>query len=150
MSPLEIQSHLKALAAHVGPKADVSVFMGLRWDHATLTILPSGDFIKDKARFSIEGTDWEELFRDAYAKWDEVSGVYDAKIVRDMALAIIRLTAELGKCSDGALRMEFAAEDIAKFGDRAAASANEMAANGPFSIVKTGDGNGAPRVEEAA
>ena len=142
MTPTEIQTRLKALAAHVGPKADANVYISLNgW---TLSVHPTGDYLHDKSRFHVEGADWEQMFAAAYEAWDEVSGIYKAKRIRDMALSIIRITAETGSCSDAALRLDFPREDIARWGAEAVADADQIAGNGPFSIRATTGSNGAP------
>jgi len=59
-----------------------------------------------------------------------------------MALAIIRITADTGGCSDAALRADgFDDAEIARLGGDAVGTADAVASNGPFSIVAVAQSN---------
>lgn len=63
----------------------------------------------------------------------------DAKIIRDMAVAIIRITADIGYCNAAALTVDrqFSPEAVKRHGAAACDEANRMAEAGPFEIVAT-------------
>lgn len=137
MTPKEIQDALKALRDEIGGKCDVSFSISTR--HArpiTSFCWPVGH--GDDAPF-FHGThdDWQEAFAAVRAKWGEISADVRRETVRKMALAIIRITADIGECTNAALRAdEFTEEDIIAYGEEACQQADTMAANGPFSITQ--------------
>lgn len=96
-----------------------------------------------KVSLAASGDTWAALVADCRRAWEEHSDTHAANTIRDMALAIIRITADLGECTNAALRAEFDTADVARFGERACAKANEMAANGLFSIVSLAGANDA-------
>lgn len=72
------------------------------------------------------------------AQWTEFNAGYRAERVKALALDIIKITAEHGRCTEAALRLaSYKADEIADIGDEAATMADAMAANGPFSIERT-------------
>lgn len=93
-------------------------------------------------------TVFAETWRDLVEKSrDEIAARADHRAVavtRAMALKIIEITADLGECTDRALRAEFDAKDVTAYSARAAEQANELASNGPFSVVITDGANGQP------
>lgn len=93
--------------------------------------------------FPIYADTWRDLLAACEAKWAEHSDLHATNRIREMALAIITLTADQGECTDAALRAKFDAADIVRYGERACAQATEMASNGPFSIVKLSGANDA-------
>lgn len=93
------------------------------------------------AIFSCGGETFEEVLESAEVAWLEHSDEHTRTMIRDMALAIIRITDECGHCSDRAMRLEFSTDDVRQFGERACTKAAEMAARGPFSIVATTGAN---------
>lgn len=141
-SPLsagEVVVAARAFSKEVGPEAylhlsfNVSDRYGRRTAALTLSVYPDG--ISKQSAFSVSGEDYAEIIETARAKWSEFSDTHAARTVREMALAIIRITADMGECTDAALRQEFDAAKVARFGGRAIADANEIASNGPFEIV---------------
>ena len=93
--------------------------------------------------FTMKADTLRDLLAACEAKWSEYSDQHGVNVTREMALAIICITADLGECTDAALRAKFDAADIARYGDRACAQATEMAGLGPFSIVKLSGANDA-------
>ena len=142
----EAVAAFKAFAASIGGNARCSASLG---DFGARTgalvhayFQPQGSGIATPG-FLIYGTNWRDLLANCEAKWAEFSDAHAFNIVREMALAIIALTADLGECTDAALRAKFDAADIARYGERACAQATEMAGLGPFSIVTLSGANDA-------
>lgn len=79
-----------------------------------------------------------EKCREALAKH---SDLHASTIIREMALKIIDITADLGDCTDAALRATFDAADIARYGERACAEATEIAGLAPFEIIPVAAAN---------
>lgn len=101
----------------------------------------------NKPLFTLYANSWRDLLACCEEAWAEHSDLHAANTIREMALAIIAITADQGECTDAALRAKFDAADVKRFGEQACAQATEMAANGPFSIVTL---TGANDVGEAA
>lgn len=143
MTPIEAVSLFNKLAKEIGHKADLFVTLGREHEKALmLSCYPNG--IGRDALFRVDADDFETLFSIAQEKWAELSQVQRQRSIRKMALEIIRITAEMGECSDAALRAEhFSAEDLARYGADAVADANEIANNGPFTIVSGASANAA-------
>ena len=142
MTPKEIQAELKAIKATVGSKADVIADISAgTWNKKAISarIYPNG--VATQPRLSFDADDWPELFVAMRAKWAECSDRVRAETIRKMALAIIRITADHGACTDAALRQEFPHEDVARYADDAVTDANAIAANGPFAILSLGGAN---------
>lgn len=104
----------------------------------TISVYPKG--ILDQER--VEGTSRNDNFSEAFAElrsaWMARRERYDVEMIRNMALAIIRITADRGQCDAFALRADkFTQEDIDAYGERAVEDANRIAAGGPFSIVSS-------------
>lgn len=135
----------RELAREIGPKAEL--YPGLSVSHPILgealytSVYPEG--ILGKGLFYVRASDYRETLVKVAAEWEERGSTYIAKTVREMALAIIAITADQGECTDAALRAQFDAADVAKYGERACEQATEMASNGPFSIVKLSGANDA-------
>lgn len=144
MTPTEAKRELQDLSRRIGPQADM--FVGICKYHSEAldaSVYPQGIGGGRSAAFIVRANDWPELIAALNAKWDEFKDVHQARVVKDMALEVIRITAEFGQCSDAALREKFSAEEVARYGADACAKADEMAANGPFSIVTVGAANAA-------
>lgn len=143
-NPADIKAAFKALADEIGPRCWSSV--GIDVDgHAMLiaTIWPDGISTRTNARhtISVKADTWSDLLEAARAAWAESADLHAANMIKAIALSIIALTAEHRCCTDAALRVAHERADIKRYGERAVALANEMAANGPFSIVATEGAN---------
>lgn len=100
----------------------------------SLAMYPEG--ITQRRRIEVESDNWENLFALAQERWAEASGEHERQLIREMALEIIRITADMGACSDAALRAsKFSHEDVVRYGERACSDANDIAGKGPFSIT---------------
>lgn len=139
MTPQEIHNELKALCAEIGPKAEAHVIISNTY-MPSCSIEPDG--ILGKVRLSADAKEWNGVVPALRAAWEEYRDLHASNTIKGMALAIIRLTAEHGECTDQALRVEFTQQDIDRYGERAAELATEMGGNGPFKIIATGAGNG--------
>lgn len=143
MTPQEIRAELTALAAEIGPKArlSVSVTVSDYSNKLTGSIYPVG-ITGSSVCLHVQGVEtWPEVVSAMRLRWEEHRDLHASNATKGMALAIIRLTAENGECTDSALRCEFVQQEIDLYGDAAAALATEMGGNGPFEIVRLGVGN---------
>jgi hypothetical protein len=144
MTPTEIRDRCKAMAKDVGPHALVTVSVNVK-SYDPKEPLSASLYAYWPARYeadvSVNGDDWETLFAELGAKWTAFQSEYRTRVTRDMALEIIRMTAERGQCTDSNLRAKFRPEDVAQFGESACIVANGMAANGPFVITATTGAN---------
>lgn len=135
----------KAFANGIGPEADIHVslvlsrFSSEKNNALSLSVYPRG-FTKDAA-FWVDAPDWSSLLTAAKEKWAEHIDEHAARTIRAMALAIIRITAELGECTDAALRSEFSDAEVRRHGEQACADADDIAGRGPFSITRFGGAN---------
>lgn len=94
--------------------------------------------------FEVEANDFDELLILLKDKWESYKETNRTRTIRKMALAIIRITAELGECTDAALRADvFSAEEVARYASDACADADKIASNGPFSVTRAAKANAA-------
>jgi hypothetical protein len=138
MTPQEIQAAVKALRDEIGPKCELSLYVNGK--NALKPIdghcRPRG-YGADSPFISTgchEG--WLDALDDCRQQWLAMKADIEKDVLRRMALAIIRITADTGACTNAALRADdFTEQDIAEFGDAACQQADEMASNGPFTIA---------------
>lgn len=144
MNPTEIRERLKTLAGNLGERGRVwvSVDSGgscLPVSGSVYTNWPNSDSV-----FRVEAETWPELLDLLDQRWTEYSEEHTRRMIQKMALEIIRITAEQGECTDAALRgFTFTAADVEAFGRDACSKADEMANNGPFSIITLAKANAA-------
>lgn len=143
----EARDAFKAFTASVGPKARCSAELCVSMGDATVYAFFQPRDSVGGGNFLIYADTWRDLLTKCEEKWAEFSERHAANLIREMALAIIDITADHGECSDAALRAKFDAADVMRFGERACEQATEMASNGPFSIVSL---SGANDIGEAA
>ena len=145
MTPHEARKFCKEFTPTVGPRAKIWISL-----NGTLSDKPLGVSIYEywpdsdhKISFNVD--DFEEACALLPTKWAENMEKNDAGKVEKLALEIIRITDNKGRCSDFDLRclIGFSHDDVERLSLRACEAANRMAGRGPFSIVKT-DSNGAP------
>jgi len=135
---LKIKADLDALAAEIGEKAYLSISLNAGQNTVRGAIYPQG--VLDRVHLYSEAATFGEIVAAMRDVWADHSTLHGENITREIALAIIRISFEKGECTDAALRCEFGS-DAETFGARALEKANEMAANGPFTIIITGTGN---------
>lgn len=136
MTPTEARAAFLAFEREVGPNADVMMSFNRHSDSTRalhVSVYPSG-IAKDDLSFRVDADDWDELLAAVRAKWDEHKDRHRSQTIRKMALEIIRITADLGECTDAALRDRFNAGEIRAYGKDACADANTIAGKGPFTI----------------
>lgn len=145
LSPQEVYDAFAELRRQMGARAYVSAGLDLgrcQRDKVTFSAhLWPKDLTGSGPQLSASGSSWRELVENARAAWEAHTGLHAANTIREMALKIIAITADLGECTDSALRAEFDAADVARFGDQACEAATAMASNGPFSIVRLSSAN---------
>ncbi len=139
MSPADVRAALSALCAEVGPKASAWVQISNSLT-CSATLYPD-DIIGKVTLRSGNLNDWSEAEPALRALWEEHRDLHASNTIKGMALAIIRLTAELDECTDAALRCEFTQQEIERYGDQASDLATEMGGRGPFRIVKLAGAN---------
>lgn len=142
MTPAEARNRFDALALKIGPKAHWYCHLSSyrREKPLGFSINPKESY-SSGALYSCSGDTWEELVEAAEAGWVAHCDEHRRRTTLDMALAIIRITDAVGTCTDQALRAEFDATDVKRFGGDACAKANEMAGRGPFEIAQTAGAN---------
>ena len=142
MTPAQINAYRRAFEKFIGPHATVFISFNDEWRKEALHIVyPDG--MTHNLAFTVYADTFEELLARARSTWDEFKDEHEGRTIRRMALEIIKITAAQGECSDAALRIEFSAEDVAKYGKQACADANDIAGRGPFEIVSVAKSNAA-------
>lgn len=146
MTPQEANKEFKAISKEIGPKSWVSVSLsfdrGISAGALYCSVYPQG--VTGSCAFTVFAESFADLVVATRAKWEEHGVKYRQQRTRKMALAIIRITAEIGHCTDAALRQEFAGDEVTRYGADACTEADTMAGKGPFAIVSLGGANGAP------
>lgn len=146
MTPQEAAAAFRALERSIGDQAYVYVSLNNgRYDDSralTVSIRPNG--YSGGEHISITADDFDDLFAKVTAKWAEFKDEYRIRRIREMALEIIRITAEHGICTDAALRAgKFSDAEVTDLGPDACTDATEIASNGPFSITPLAKANAA-------
>ena len=150
MNAKELKAELVKLSREISPTASVSFYLdGSGGVEAVFcSVYPFGhDYSKtseENAYFNERGDDFAEVIAAIRATWAKQSDHMRRSRVHKMALAIIRITAEQGYCTDAALRREFSGGEVVTWGPEACQDANAIAQKGPFAIVTLGGDNGAP------
>jgi hypothetical protein len=141
MTPTEIRDALRLLQKRVGDHAYINLTVRAEYHEKPVygVIYPNG--ITNDPCLRIGADDWQEAITLLNEEWNNSRDRLQTETIKRMALAIIRLTAEQGECTDRALRCEFDAGDVTAFGERAVEMADQMAANGPFKVVRTAEAN---------
>lgn len=138
----ELSEALRAFREEMGSKAHVSISLSAG-EYASLRVLciayPKG-VVQDE-QLAAQGDTWMAAIEAARAEWEKRSEARAENTTKALALAIIRLTAEHGSCTDAALRPEFDMNDIARFGEAAVSMANDMSRLAPFAIVTAAGSN---------
>lgn len=141
----EIQAGCRALAEKVGPESYVSLSITNDCTSASLYtkgLIRDPEDVGSFAVFAHNFTDPAAALQELEEKWRAEREARSGRTIEQMALSIIRLTAEFGECTDAALRAEYG-QDVTELGAEALERANSMAANGPFSIRTTQSANAA-------
>lgn len=147
MTPLEFRAASRALAKEIGSKAEISSHFSDYCDEPlSALVYPRGSFGNGRvhdASFTVRAFSFEDLLNGVRAKWIEYAEAHRQRSIREMALEIIRITAEHGECTDAQLRgsTKFSHAEIGLYGEAACADANDIAGRGPFSIVTMGGAN---------
>lgn len=144
MTGKEYRAAVLALAKSIGARAQIWTCMNDagKLFHVALYATGIGG-TRSEMDFRIEGDTFDELYALTAATWAEYEEAHRIRTIRKMALAIIRITAELGECTDAALRNcgEFDPSQIKAYGEQACLDANDIAGRGPFSIIVKGGAN---------
>lgn len=139
MKPIEISEALKQLRIESGPRTDVlcAVSDGKYQGRALrLTIYTNG--VCNTATVSVESDEWDDLLVKARREMADARVVQRGKKIKTMALDIIRITFEQGKCTDISLiGAGHTRDEITLYGPEAERAADEMAGGRPFKIIPT-------------
>lgn len=136
MTRQEISAALRDIIKDLGRKASITMHIdSSEGDGAVYIGLYPFGIGTGEAYLSATGRDFADVLEKMRAAWAKYEVEHRKQITNKMALAIIRLTEACGECTDAALRQEFDASQIAKFGNDACTLADQMAAKGPFSIT---------------
>lgn len=128
MTAADLIVHEQALNALV-PGASVNI-----------SFISSGPYVSfhgrsGKLRDSIIGATWPEVITEARMWASTHTAVHRDNRIRAMALAIIDLTDQHGRCDRAMLtRREFSGAEVDDLRDAACQRASEMSANAPFSV----------------
>ena len=142
MTPRKLAEAARELSQEIGVEANVVISVGcFGQGYLSGSIYPHG--IVNDQRLSIYVEDWDDLIPALRTAWAEHQEAFDRQKTDALALEIIRITHEQGECTDAALRVEFRDKEIDKYGERACEVANEMAAGGPFQIMRLAGANAA-------
>jgi hypothetical protein len=106
------------------------------------TVYPKGlTGVGSREQFDARADTYRELLAALREAWASRADAYAATTLRAMALKIIEITADIGECTDAALRADFDAKDVERFAAIAADTANTLAAGGPFEVIVTSGAN---------
>lgn len=147
MSAEEYRTAIKGFLSTVGIRAEAYTSLNEAGPLFHVSFYPQGiarsSIRSDDNYLRVEGDTFSELYQKLTDGWAEYEARYKTQTIRKMALAIIRITADLGECTDAALRNcgEFDSAQVARYGAQACADANEIADKGPFSIITIGGAN---------
>lgn len=146
MTPTEVRDAINAFNKENGLKDGLRiVIMSHTSDGNPLhaAVYPNG--VLGERALGVDGDDWATILEEVRTKWAEHSSIHRTRRIRDMALAIIRISAEQGGCTDAALRVDggFTETEIRALGSEACADADQIAGNGPFSIFTIAGANAA-------
>ena len=152
MTPRQFRDELIAFRDTVGKNAWISVtikdeFYLIDEKPIYASVYPRGMTPGNCLAFRVSGEDFDELIITLRNKWAEYAATDRARTVKKMAIEIIRITHEMGECTDAALRDHFDGEEVAALGADACKEANAAADKGPFTILTLGGANGAPHHE---
>lgn len=139
MNATELHEGLKALCAMIGEKCEAHIVMSGSYK-LIATVEPLG--IMGRVRLTANVSEWDEVIPALTAKWEEHRELHEQGVIRNMAMAIIRITMERDECRDADLRCDFSHQDIDGYAERAASLATEMGGKGPFMVIRTDTGNG--------
>lgn len=149
MTPKQFQTEITSIAREMGTRADIFASISIysyRKHPISTQVYVQG--MGHGMTFSVDGDDFEEVIPAIRLKWDEHRAEHERQFIRKIAIKIIEITALVGECTDAALRnAQFSDDEIARYGERACADANDIAGRGPFTLRKLGAGNGAAVAE---
>lgn len=132
----------RALEKEIGLRAELYVTVGRHNNWLSGTIYPRGIGSSEHIGY-VRTKTFRDLLAAARTRWEQRKAEIDDETTKKVALAIIRLTHEHGECTDAALRQEFDAETVARYGEEAVKRADEMSDRRPFRIVPIAGANAA-------
>lgn len=136
-TPREICEELTKLAAEIGPRAYVNASIASNREEGErpifLSVYTEG-ILDSSSRISYHGTDFDELIAEVRLDLKSKITILEAKRIREIALAIIEVTAENGGCTVSDLRMRFDTSILNRLSKEACSEANRMSGLGPFYI----------------
>ena len=144
MTPLQYRESLYDLMKIIGPKAECYTSLNENGPLFHVALYANGITSRNTDGYlRVEADTFSDLLTKVKAAWSDYETRHRSTMIRKMALAIIRITADLGQCTDAALRNcgEFDLMEVKRYGELACVEANELAGKGPFHIVSIGAAN---------
>jgi len=143
MTAADLVTRVIALRQSIGPKAEIYLSVNEPaprqpdlHQHVYMYVRPFGYTGDEKASQTIYAATWPDAFAQAEAwarNWKITSR---ENTIRNMALAIIKITDRDGNCAEQVLlNRKFTREQVLEFHEAACARAGEMRAGAPFSVV---------------
>ncbi len=135
MTAKDLWKHERALRDALGPRGDTGIYTNQ--DGVRITLYPVGLLSSTPGYRTerVEAATWPEAFAAARAWIANSATVHRDNRIRAMALAIIDLTDQHGKCTRAMLtRRNFSGAEVDALKDAACQRASEMSANAPFAV----------------
>lgn len=150
MTPIEARKFCREFEAVIGGRAKVWMSISGKQHEAALDVLIYTQWPGREADIRFTADDFDEACARVRSEWDKHKADITADKIKRLAIEIIKITDAKGVCMEADLRClyYFSDADVSELGAAAVEAANRMAGRGPFSIVKTPGGNGAPAVDE--
>lgn len=133
MTAADLSTHEKALRAALGARGDV--YVSAVAGGASVALYPGGICSSSRDSKHFRAPTWPEAFAAARAWIATHATVHRDNRIRAMALAIIDLTDQHGRCDRAMLtRREFSGAEVDDLRDAACQRAGELAGNAPFRV----------------
>lgn len=139
MTPIEISEALKQIRLECGPRTDVlcGVSDG-RYRGRALKLTIYVDGVCKNSTVDVESDDWDDLLAKARREMASAIVAQRGKKIKTMALDIIRITFDQGKCTDLAMiEAGHMRDELKLYGSEAERAADEMSGGRPFKIIST-------------
>ena len=134
MTARDLGAHIRALESLMGG-TPAAIYSECRSGKATLSLYPNGITGSGDVRHHVYAPTWPEAFAAARAWIANHATVHRDNRIRAMALAIIDLTDQHGRCDRAMLvRRQFSGAEVDDLKVAACQRASEMSANSPFSV----------------
>lgn len=150
MTPIEARKFCREFEAFIGPRSKVWMSVSDKAHGSALDVSIYTQWPGRDAEVNFHADDFDEACSRVRSEWDKHKADLIADKIKRLAIEIIKITDAKGVCMEADLRClyHFSDADVSEHGAAAVDVANRMAGRGPFSIVKTPGGNGAPSEDD--